>query len=415
MTRVPRRFAGIGATDLANASAFDAYVGPAREVTVDQNRKIIALHDGVTAGGVRVLMSTQLGAVNGVASLDSSGQIPVAQLGPALLDTQLGVASGVASLDGDGYVPVAQLGNALKKGGDTTSGRYLFQRTSGTGASFSPDIEQDVSESFSAGTGFYIAHAVLATKTGGSGHREAVHVEQLSSSSAVGEFVVGIQGQGRITAGSGSAFGLNGYVWVDAAAAATVEASAAEFNTDIRRSGGIVRKVGIQIVDVSTSVGAGTAFDCGVLMTKQSGAIGFTAGIQFGDSSQFPVRAGGHVITLGAAGVAPTLATGVNLAALPAPTIGAFVSPPAAKGLSFGLSGEGGLIQSTTLTGGGILSFGNGTVGVNTSFEATGYRSRSGTSGSFGGNYLNLFWNTSTNKVDLYVDNSRIGSITTGA
>jgi hypothetical protein len=415
MTRVPRRFAGIGAADLADNTAFDAYIGPAREVVVDHVRGIIALQDGVTAGGKRALMQSQRGAANGVASLDAGGQVPSGQLGPALLDTQLGAVNGVASLDGSGLVPAAQLGNALKKGGDTTSGRYLFQRTSGTGASFSPDIEQDVSESFSAGTGFYIAHAVLATKTGGSGHREAVHVEQLSSSSAVGEFVVGIQGQGRITAGSGSAFGLNGYVWVDAAAAATVEASAAEFNTDIRRSGGIVRKVGIQIVDVSTSVGAGTAFDCGVLMTKQSGATGFTAGIQFGDSSQFPVRAGGHVITLGAAGVAPTLATGVNMAALPAPSIATFVSPPSAKGLAFGLDYAGGLIQSTVNSGGGILSFGNGTIAVNTTFEATGYRSRAGVSGAFDNNYLNLRWNSSTSKVDLYVDNSRIGSITTGA
>lgn len=50
--RVPRRFARVGAAaDLPNAMAFDAYVGPSGEITVDHLRGIIALHDGVTAGG----------------------------------------------------------------------------------------------------------------------------------------------------------------------------------------------------------------------------------------------------------------------------------------------------------------------------------------------------------------------------
>lgn len=51
MARIARRIAGIGASDLPDAAAFDAYVGPAREITVDQQRGIIALHDGVTPGG----------------------------------------------------------------------------------------------------------------------------------------------------------------------------------------------------------------------------------------------------------------------------------------------------------------------------------------------------------------------------
>lgn len=51
MSRIARRIAGIGASDLPNAAAFDAYVGPAREITVDHHRGIIALHDGETPGG----------------------------------------------------------------------------------------------------------------------------------------------------------------------------------------------------------------------------------------------------------------------------------------------------------------------------------------------------------------------------
>jgi hypothetical protein len=51
MARIARKIAGIGASDLPDAAAFDAYVGPSREVTVDYQRGIIALHDGVTPGG----------------------------------------------------------------------------------------------------------------------------------------------------------------------------------------------------------------------------------------------------------------------------------------------------------------------------------------------------------------------------
>ncbi|MGV1856181.1 glycosyl hydrolase family 28-related protein [Rhizobium rhizogenes] len=55
MTRVARKLAGIGAADLANSAAFDAYIGPSREVTVDHLRGIMALHDGSTAGGLQFL------------------------------------------------------------------------------------------------------------------------------------------------------------------------------------------------------------------------------------------------------------------------------------------------------------------------------------------------------------------------
>ena len=54
MSRIARRIAGIGASDLPDAAAFDAYVGPAREITVDPMRGIIALHDGGTPGGVQI-------------------------------------------------------------------------------------------------------------------------------------------------------------------------------------------------------------------------------------------------------------------------------------------------------------------------------------------------------------------------
>jgi hypothetical protein len=338
MTRVPRRFAGIGAADLLDAAAFDAYVGPSREVVVDHVRGIIALQDGVTAGGKRPIMSSQFGANNGVATLDAGGD-----------------------------VPAAQLGNAMGKTGDTVTGRYLFQTAGGTGAAPQPMMDIEISEAYTAGSGFFILSAILATRTGGTGHREALHVEQKSSAAATGEFIVGIQGQGRITAGSGSAFGLNGYVWVDVGSNAAAEAGAAEFNTDIRAQ--ITRKVGVQIVDVSTSTQGGTAIDAGMWMGKQSGAKGYSAGIYFGDASRFPVFAGGTLIYANGTG-AVALRAGVDFTGMPAFTEGAFIAPANSKGYLFGAAGAGGLISSVVATNGGRIAFGTNSILLRTAADA---------------------------------------------
>ncbi len=53
MAKIPRQYAGIGAADMADAAAFDAYVGPERELTIDHVRGIVAMHDGQTPGGKR--------------------------------------------------------------------------------------------------------------------------------------------------------------------------------------------------------------------------------------------------------------------------------------------------------------------------------------------------------------------------
>lgn len=53
MARIPRRLAGIGASDLENNTEFDSYIGPSREITVDHVRGIIALHNGVAPGGLQ--------------------------------------------------------------------------------------------------------------------------------------------------------------------------------------------------------------------------------------------------------------------------------------------------------------------------------------------------------------------------
>lgn len=77
MPRIARRIAGIGASDLPNAAAFDAYVGPAREIVVDPVRGIVALHDGETPGGKQFNIDDPIG----------DGAVTLAKVDEAVLDS----------------------------------------------------------------------------------------------------------------------------------------------------------------------------------------------------------------------------------------------------------------------------------------------------------------------------------------
>lgn len=98
MARVPRRFARVGAAaDLPNAAAFDAYVGPSGEIVVDPARSIIALQDGVTAGGIQykpvaagaLTVSSLRGYLSGL-TLSNNVATP---------NTKIDVAAGVCNSD----------------------------------------------------------------------------------------------------------------------------------------------------------------------------------------------------------------------------------------------------------------------------------------------------------------------------
>ena len=102
MARIPRRTAGIGASDLPDAIAFDAYVGPAREITVDQQRGIIALHDGVTPGGQQFHVDIQNGSVTGEKLAD--GAVTEAKLAPAVQNKLVG--SFDTKADAEAFEPV---------------------------------------------------------------------------------------------------------------------------------------------------------------------------------------------------------------------------------------------------------------------------------------------------------------------
>jgi len=104
-----------------------------------------------------------------------------------------------------------------------------------------------------------------------------------------GKFYCGFNGTAQ-TGSTGNVFGLNGYAYARTTALASTEIGGAEFNTDVRCAV-VTRKVGFQVVDVGTSTGRGTVFDCVGFIAKQAGARGYDQGFHFGDGTNagFPL------------------------------------------------------------------------------------------------------------------------------
>lgn len=216
-----------------------------------------------------------------------------------------------------------------------------------SGGSYVPIWNASINEAYTAGTGFFLASAIVSTKSGGTGHREALHVEQIASNSTASEFVLGIQGKGQITStGSGLVFGLNGWAESSSGAATDAQVVGAEMNTNVLGSTVNV-KVGMQVVDVATSVGTGSLIDAAYYFTKQSGAAGFSIGL----------LADAVVATIVKSN-AGTFTNGIDFSASTFNTY-AFVSP------NFVVQGDGDVDVGATLTSGygvstGVVSFEHG-------------------------------------------------------
>lgn len=142
MARVPRLLAGIGAPDIANAAAFDAYVGPSRELVVDPDRGVIRLHDGVTVGGKQIasekskLIVTNLAVTAGSGTLTSAnGVLTYEQVGGwvdfRLVLTVTTNGTGATSLKVT--LPINQQGAHAFVGGRPADGVPVIGFITGTG------------------------------------------------------------------------------------------------------------------------------------------------------------------------------------------------------------------------------------------------------------------------------------------
>jgi hypothetical protein len=124
-------------------------------------------------------------------------------------------------------------------------------------------------------------------------NREAMTVILEPKGSAVNNFFAAIKGETSVFAGGGLAFGLNGYarayeervIGGETIAAATPDAQicGAEMNTDARVN--LIGKIGMKIVDVSTSTGRGTVLDAGLIIDRQGGGRGYDVGIHLNSNT----------------------------------------------------------------------------------------------------------------------------------
>lgn len=180
----------------------------------------------------------------------------------------------------------AGAGNILAQNG-LSAKTLALTRTGLSGGSPTIQINASQDEAYTPGaTTFYNAYTIQSVKTGGNGYRNAINVNQVVTAGTVGDQLCGAQINGYLqktgASFAGSIFALNSYVKVDSGLDAASEAVSFEADTDVR--GNVTRKVGIQIADISTSSGAGSSFDAGMIIGKQTGgtARGYNYGIQFG-------------------------------------------------------------------------------------------------------------------------------------
>ncbi len=273
--------------------------------------------------------------------------------------TNLGLG-GAATLSVGTAAGTVAAGNDARLNGALPTVQILPAATQ-TGSFATALFNQQFSEQYTAGAGFAIGHALLMTRTGGTGHREAVHVEMISNATPAGFFNVGGNFIGHLTGGSGSCFGLNAVGWVDAGIASTAECSAFEANTVVKAA--CNRKTGIQIVDSDGSTASGTVFDAGLLLATNGTGIGYSIGIQFGagaytDGRDLGILANGTLI--GVKATSKTLRAGLDLAGVTnwgiAPIL---LNAGGGKGLAFGGDLGGGAVLTDTTANGHRLRFAN--------------------------------------------------------
>ena len=226
--------------------------------------------------------------------------------------------------------------------------------------STAPALMFDLTDSLNVGAGnFYEPIVVNHRRTGGVGHRQAFTSQLYTDGAAVNEFLVGGCLFSFIESGSGVAFGGNSVARTEAAAAATAECVSFEADTDAR--GTNKRKVGLQVIDVATSVGDGSDMSAAIYIGRQPGGLGYRDGLLFGDD--VAANAGGAQVTLirtaNASGSA-SVTRGIDFSTATFTDEG--IALPALGGTAGDITwgyGAGGALRSDTTLNGPAIHFGN--------------------------------------------------------
>lgn len=157
-------------------------------------------------------------------------------------------------------------------------------------------------DAYAAGSGNFADPFTIQNvmQSGGTGQRVAFYVNEITGYGGAAQFYVGqqvnavacgTQNTGQFCAGQGGGGGgyfsaTNPYVLVYSGVANGTEAVGEEIDTDVRdTTGNVNRRVGLQIVSVSTDVGHSSSIDTGLLFAIQSGGVGYNNAIEFGSGS----------------------------------------------------------------------------------------------------------------------------------
>ncbi|HTK02586.1 MAG TPA: hypothetical protein VL522_23365 [Bordetella sp.] len=152
----------------------------------------------------------------------------------------------------------------------------------GTVTASDPAVLFNVSETLNTGTDFYDALVVFHHRLAGAvGHRQAFTAQLFVNGATPPEMNCGGCFFAFLESGSGSVFGGNTYAKATAGAAITASICSFEANTDTIVA--VARKAGINVVDVSTSIGDGIDLSAAIYIARQPGGQGYRDGILFGD------------------------------------------------------------------------------------------------------------------------------------
>lgn len=142
-----------------------------------------------------------------------------------------------------------------------------------------------------ASNNFGVGFVVQDTMTGGTGAREAMHINFFGNAGQVGQPYVALQtGSTNTGGGSGQYFGGGSAVIIQPGANVSTEAVSWEFDTLVQTA--VSRKVAVQIVDIDGSTNSGPSnFDAGLLISAGGSAVGYGNAIQINDAS---IKTGGN-------------------------------------------------------------------------------------------------------------------------